>query len=102
MGEGKDPLVPWCSTLNVVGGSKVKAMAKAFNSLCYEVTVLADADADDQFLPSRHGRTDCIGSSCPRLNDKCSLEERAIQDLPWANVLISVKLAQDELGFSSI
>lgn len=27
------------------------------------------------------------------------LEERAIQDLPWANVLISVKLAQDELGF---
>lgn len=24
-------------------------MAKAFNSLCYEVTVLADADADDQF-----------------------------------------------------
>jgi putative ATP-dependent endonuclease of OLD family len=31
-------------------------------------------------------------------SDKLSLEERAFQDLPWASVLVSVKLAQG-LGF---
>lgn len=32
-------------------------------------------------------------------SDKLSLEERAFQDLPWASVLVSVKLAQELLGF---
>lgn len=100
MGEGKDPLsFHGVALLNVVGGSKVKAMAKAFNSLCYEVTVLADADADDQFSQADMDELTALGVPVHVWNDKCSLEERAIQDLPWANVLISVKLAQDELGF---
>lgn len=34
-------------------------------------------------------------------SDKLSLEERAFQDLPWDDVLASVKFAQDELGFSA-
>ncbi|MGK8194747.1 ATP-dependent nuclease [Burkholderia cepacia] len=100
MGEGKDPLsFHGVALLNVIGGSKVKAMAKAFNSLCYEVTVLADADADDQFSQADMDELTALGVTVHVWNDKCSLEERAIQDLPWANVLISVKLAQDELGF---
>lgn len=100
MGEGKDPLsFHGVALLNVIGGSKVKAMAKAFNSLCYEVTVLADADADDQFSQADIDELTALGVAVHVWNDKCSLEERAIQDLPWANVLISVKLAQDELGF---
>ncbi|HIH2616277.1 TPA: ATP-dependent nuclease [Burkholderia cenocepacia] len=100
MGEGKDPLSSHgVALLNVIGGSKVKAMAKAFNSLCYEVTVLADADADDQFSQADMDELTALGVTVHVWNDKCSLEERAIQDLPWANVLISVKLAQDELGF---
>jgi hypothetical protein len=85
--------------VNAGGGSKVKDLAKAFKSLGYDVTVLADADADDQFSPG--DATELIGLGVPVhvWSDKLSLEERAFQDLTWPNVLVSVKLAQDELGF---
>jgi putative ATP-dependent endonuclease of OLD family len=33
-------------------------------------------------------------------NDKLSLEERAFQDLPWADVILSVQLARDSFGYS--
>ncbi|PRD99969.1 hypothetical protein C6P77_15685 [Burkholderia ambifaria] len=100
MDQGKDPLAfHGVGLLNAGSGSKVKGMAKAFHSFHYEVTVFADADADDQFSQADMDELTALGVTVHVWNDKCSLEERAIQDLPWANVLISVKLAQDELGF---
>lgn len=35
--------------VNAGSGSKVKGLAKAFKSLCYDVSVVADADAEHQF-----------------------------------------------------
>lgn len=87
--------------LNAGGGSKVKGLAKAFKSLCYDVSVLADADAEDQFSAADVAELDGLGVPVHVWSDKLSLEERAFQDLPWPNVLASVKLAQDELGFSA-
>lgn len=86
--------------VNAGGGSKVKALAKAFKSLGYEVSVLADADADDQFSPDDVIELDSAGVPVFVWSDKLSLEERAFLDLPWVNVLNSVKLAQEELGFA--
>lgn len=86
--------------VNAGGGSKVKALAKAFKSLGYEVSVLADADADDQFSPDDVIELDSAGVPVFVWSDKLSLEERAFLDLPWINVLNSVKLAQEELGFA--
>lgn len=85
--------------LNAGGGSKVKNLAKAFKSLGYDVSVLADADADDQFSPA--DVAELIGIDIPVYvwSEHLSLEERAFKDLPWPNVLASIKFAQDELGY---
>lgn len=86
--------------VNAGGGSKVKALAKAFKSLGYDVSVLADADADDQFSPNDVIELNSAGVPVFVWSDKLSLEERAFLDLPWINVLNSVKLAQEELGYA--
>lgn len=85
--------------VNAGGGSKVKGLAKAFKSLCYDVSVLADADAETQFSAADVAELIKLGISVHVWSDKLSLEERAFLDLPWSSVLVSVKLAQDELGF---
>lgn len=100
VGLGKDPFsFHGLALLNAGSGSKVKALAKAFKSLCYEVSVLADADAEDQLSSTDVAELVKLGIPVHVWSDKLSLEERAFQDLAWASVLISVKLAQDELGF---
>lgn len=80
----------------------MKNLAKAFKSLGYDVSVLADADADDQFSPADVAELLVLGVPVHVWSDKLSLEERAFQDLPWLNVLVSVKFAQDELGFPAL
>ncbi|MHA6860356.1 ATP-dependent nuclease [Ralstonia pseudosolanacearum] len=98
--QGKDPLAfHGVALLNAGSGSKVKGMAKAFHSLHYEVTVLADADADDQFSQADMDELTALGIPVHVWNDKLALEERTMMDLHWASVLNSVKLAQEELGF---
>jgi len=100
VGLGKDPFsFHGLALLNAGSGSKVKALAKAFKSLCYEVSVLADADAEDQLSAADVAELLKLGIPVHVWSDKLSLEERAFQDLTWASVLVSVKLAQDELGF---
>ncbi|MES2999468.1 MAG: AAA family ATPase [Pseudomonadota bacterium] len=85
--------------LNAGGGSKVKGLAKAFKSLSYDVSVLADSDAEDQLSDADVAELLKLGIPVHVWSDKLSLEERAFQDLPWAYVLVSVKLAIDELSF---
>lgn len=98
--NGKDSLsFHGVALLDAGGASKVKALAKAFKSLCYDVSVLADGDADKQFSPADEAELVKLGIPTYVWSDMLSLEERAFQDLPWANVLVSVKLAQDELDY---
>jgi putative ATP-dependent endonuclease of the OLD family len=100
LGKGKDPFsYHGLSLLNAASGSKIKALAKAFKSLCYEVAVLADADADDQFSQDDVAELVALGIPVTVWDGKLSLEERAFQDLPWASVIDSVKLAQDVLSY---
>ena len=84
--------------LDARGASKVKALAKAFKSLRYAVSVLADGDAEKQFSPADEVELTALGIPVHVWSDKLSLEERAFQDLPWTSALVSVKLAQG-LGF---
>jgi len=99
--EGKDPLsYHGVALLDAKGASKIKGLAKAFKSLGYNVSVLADADAEDQFSMADAAELVKLGVSVHMWSDKLSLEERALQDLPWESVLFSLRLAQDELGFA--
>jgi len=86
--------------LDAKGASKVKALAKAFKSLCYDVSVLADGDAEKQFSPADEAELVKSGVPVHVWSDKLSLEERAFQDLPWDGVLLSVKLAKEEFHYA--
>lgn len=95
----KDPLsFHGVALLDARGASKVKALAKAFKSLRYDVSVLADGDAEQQFSEADEAELVELGVPVHVWSDKLSLEERALRDLPWHSVVISVKLAQ-RLGF---
>ncbi|SAL09865.1 recombination protein F [Caballeronia sordidicola] len=80
------------------GASKVKGLATGFKALHYDVMVLADGDAQDQF--SDKDAADLNGKEVPVVMwaDRLSIEQRAMVDLPWEQVLASTKLAK-ELGF---
>jgi len=95
IGEGKDPFsYHGISLLNAGGASKIKALAEAFRQLGYEVCVVADGDAEEQFSPSHEAELEGMGIAVHVWGGKLSLEERAFQDLPWASVIAGVKLAQ--------
>lgn len=98
--NGRDPLsYHGVALLDAKGASKVKAMAMAFKSLSYEVSVLADGDAEAQFSVADTAELVAMGIPTYVWSDKLSLEERAFQDLPWVYVLASLKFAQDELSY---
>jgi putative ATP-dependent endonuclease of OLD family len=95
VGKGKDPFsYHGVSLLNAGGASKIKALAEAFKLLGYEVCVVADGDAEKQFSPAHEAELEGKGIPIHVWVDKLSLEERAFQDLPWASVIASLKLAQ--------
>lgn len=95
VGKGNDPFsYHGVSLLNAGGASKIKALAEAFKLLGYEVCVLADGDAEKQFSPEHEAELRDKGIPVHVWADKLSLEERAFQDLPWASLIDSVKLAQ--------
>jgi len=98
--KGEDPLsYHGVALLDARGASKIKDLAKAFKSLGYDVSVLADADAEDQFSTADAAELTKLGVPVHMWSDKLSLEERAFKDLPWASVLDSLKLAQHEFGY---
>lgn len=99
--NAKDPLsFHGAALLDVGGGSKVKAIAKAFKALHYNVTAFADGDADDQFSLADAKELTDRGIPVIMWSDKLSLEQRAFQDLPWPEVLAGVLLARDSFGYS--
>src|SRR5690606_26355183 len=80
------------------GASKVKGLAAGFKALHYDVMVLADGDAQDKFSDQdaadlKKQRVDVLMWA-----DNLSIEQRAMLDLPWAQVRASIQLAR-ELGF---
>ena len=100
VGKGKDPLsYHGVALMDARGASKIKDLAKAFKSLGYDVSVLADADAEDQFSTPDAAELTKLGVPVHVWSEKHSLEERAFQDMPWESVVVSLKLAQNELGY---
>ncbi len=101
VGKGNDPLsFHGVSLLDARGAGNVSPLTKAFKTLCYDVAVLADGDAEQHFSPAHAAALEKLGAKVYVWTDKLSLEERAFQDLPWMAVLASIKLAQDVLHFS--
>lgn len=100
VGKGKDPLsYHGVELLDARGAKNIKGLAKAFKALGYEVTVLADADSPENFSPADEAELVKLGVPVVAWDNKLSLEERAMKDLPWGAVLASVELAQTEFAY---
>ncbi len=100
VGKGKDPLsYHGVELLDARGAKNIKGLAKAFKALGYEVTVLADADSPENFSEADEAELVKLGVPVVTWDNKLSLEERAMQDLPWNAVLASVQLAQSEFAY---
>lgn len=100
LGKGLDPLsYHGIALLDAHGASKIKSLAKAFQSLEYSVAIIADGDAPKQFSEVDEQELILSGMEVEVWEDNLSLEERAMMDLPWDYVIASVKLAE-EFGFA--
>ena len=100
VGKGKDPLsYHGVELLDARGAKNIKGLAKAFKALGYEVAVLADADSPENFSEADEVELVKLGVPVVAWDNKLSLEERAMQDLPWNAVLASVQLAQAEFAY---
>jgi ABC-type multidrug transport system ATPase subunit len=98
--KGKDPLsYHGVELLDARGAKNVKGLAKAIKALGYDVTVLADADSPENFSVDDEAELVKLGVPVVAWDQKLSLEERAMQDLPWVAVLASVQLAQTEFAY---
>ncbi len=80
--------------LDAGGASKIKALAEAFKLLGYEVCVVADGDAEQNFSLAHEVELERKGILVQVWADKLSLEQRAFKDLPWSDVIASVEFAK--------
>ena len=86
--------------LNAGGNSKIKDLANGLKSLNYDIAVIVDGDDLKQFSQKDAEDLRNIGILVVMWSEKCALEERIFNDLPWQYVCKSVKLALLELGDS--
>ncbi len=84
--------------LDAHSASKVKGLAAGFKRLHYDVTVLADGDAQGNFSDQDAAELNQRGVAVVMWADNLAIEQRAMMDLPWAQVVASAQLA-NELGF---
>lgn len=80
--------------LDAHGASRVTSLALGFKALHYDVFVVADGDAPDQFSPENIRELEESGVDAMVWSDGLALEERAMLDLPWDSVLASVTFAK--------
>jgi len=101
IGLGKEPFCfHGVALLDARGGGNVKEMAKAIFAMKYDVCVFADTDAKEQLSQADIEELEEMGIPAIVWDNKCALEERAMNDLPWEYVLRSVLFAREGLHFS--
>jgi hypothetical protein len=75
------------------GASKIKVLAQSIRALGYDVAVIVDSDAPDNFSGMDAEQLRALGVSIVTWDGNTSIEERAFFDLPWDAVLKSVDCA---------
>jgi hypothetical protein len=75
------------------GAGKVRDIAEVLNELTYDVSVLADSDAPDDFADADVKFLRAKGVSVTVWDDGLSIEGRVFADIPWPGVLASFEAA---------
>jgi hypothetical protein len=76
------------------GASKIKEVAEGLKALGYDVSVLADSDEPTQFSDADAQELRNSGITVIKWDDSLSIEERVLNDLPWAGVISSFDAAR--------
>jgi hypothetical protein len=76
------------------GASKIKEVAENLKALGYDVAVLADSDAPDEFSDADAQALRDGGIQVTKWEGALSIEERVFADLPWAGVKASFEAAR--------
>jgi hypothetical protein len=88
--------------LDAVGAKKIRKLASNIKTLGYDVAVLADSDAPDQFSQDDVSALRVGGVEVICWDGGMSVEERILFDIPWAYVIASVDCARAIRGDSVI
>ncbi len=80
--------------LDANGANKVKEIAENLKELGYDVAVLVDSDAPDQFSDVDAEELRNIGVTVAKWEGAVSIEERTFADIPWAGVIASFGAAR--------
>lgn len=75
------------------GASKIRQVAEDLRRLHYDVGVMADSDAPDQFSDTDGDYLRSLGVTVAKWGGGLSIERRLFSDLPWSEVLTSFELA---------
>jgi hypothetical protein len=75
--------------------STISGIANDLKSLRYEVAVLADSDAPDQFSDADAEALRNVGIPVLKWDQSFSIEERVFADIPWAGVVASFDAARE-------
>lgn len=88
--EGKDSFAyRGVALFDANGASKVREIAENLKTLGYDVAILADSDAPDNFSDADAQVLRDAGITVIKWEGALSIEERVFADLPWAGVLAS-------------
>lgn len=79
---------------NASSASRIKEVSESLKALAYDVAVLADSDAPDQFSFAHAEELREAGITVIIWGGGLSIEERVFADLSWAGVLASFQVAR--------
>ena len=93
--ESKDAFVYLgVALLDANGASKIQEISETLQVLGYDVAVLADSDAPDQFSDENAQELRDAGIAVAKWDGALSIEERVFKDLTWAGVISSLDAAR--------
>jgi putative ATP-dependent endonuclease of OLD family len=76
------------------GASKIKEIAEGLKELSYDVGVLADSDAPNQFSDADAQQLRAKGIVVTKWEGTASIEARVFADLPWPGVMAAFEAAR--------
>lgn len=81
------------ATFDANGANKIKDIAESLTQLSYDIAVLADSDAPNDFSDAEAAELSNKGVTVIKWNGGVSIEERVFADLPWPGVIASFEAA---------
>jgi len=86
------------SLFDAGAGGKVREIAQNLKAIGYDVAILVDSDAPDEFSDGDAQALRDTGITVIKWDDPFSIEERVFADLPWAGVVASFDAARTIWG----